>query len=173
MRVGAVIGLVGAGLLLAGCGSGNVDGEAAPEGVAAGEPVFSPCDDIPPEVLREVGVDPASPDRDFGGVEYPGWNRCRWPGTGNSVSVLVTTLSLEEIRSSDNTVDLADHEIDGRAVLVYQDPGDVRRERCNVAMGTGKGASIVRVSVYHVGEGPLPCTLAMQTATALSPAIPE
>lgn len=173
MRLATVVGLISAGLLLAGCGSGEVTGEAAPESVASGEPVFSPCDDIPAEVLRGVGVDPASPDRDFGGVEYPGWNRCRWPGTAYSVSVLVTTLSLDEIRASDNTVDLADDEIGGRAVLVYQDPGDVRRERCNVAMGTGEGASIVRVSVYHVDEGPAPCALAMQTATALSPAIPR
>ncbi|MBM4607287.1 hypothetical protein GS575_33155 [Rhodococcus hoagii] len=43
MRVTAVIGLIGAGLLLAGCGSGTVSGDADAEGTAAGEPVFSPC----------------------------------------------------------------------------------------------------------------------------------
>ncbi len=51
MRVTAVIGLIGAGLLLAGCGSGTVSGDADAEGTAAGEPVFSPCDDIPGEVV--------------------------------------------------------------------------------------------------------------------------
>ncbi len=173
MRVTAVIGLIGAGLLLAGCGSGTVSGDADAEGTAAGEPVFSPCDDIPADLLRQVGVDPSAPDREFGGVEYPGWNRCRWPGNDFSISVLATNLSLDEVRAGSNTVDPADQTIEGRAALIYRDSTDLRGERCNVGLATGTGSSIVPVSVNHPGEGPEPCALATDTATALSPAIPS
>ncbi|QCQ90507.1 DUF3558 domain-containing protein [Rhodococcus sp. SGAir0479] len=172
MRGSAVIGLIAAGLLVAGCGSGTVSGEADAEGTAAGEPVFSPCDDIPSDLLRQVQVDPNSPDRDFGGVDYPGWNRCRWPGRDFSVSVLATTLPLDDIRTSDKTVEERDQQIQGRPALVYRDTSDVRRERCNVAVSTGSASSIVRVSVYHPDQGPEPCELAMQTAAVLSPAVP-
>lgn len=172
MRLAAAVGLIGAGLVLAGCGSEAVSGEADLVGVAEGEPAFSPCDDIPGDLLRQADVDPASPDRDFGGVEYPGWNRCRWPGNDYSVSVLVTTLPLDEIRASDKTVDASDQDVEGRPALAYRDVSDVRRERCNIAMSTGSGSSIVRVSLYHVDQGPEPCALATRTATVLSPAIP-
>jgi hypothetical protein len=173
MRVGAVIGLVGVGLLLAGCGAGDVTGEAAPEGVVAGEPAFSPCDDFPAEVLREVGVDPAAPDRDIGGVKQPGWNRCRWAGSDFSLTVFATTKSMTDIRTNDRNIDQADRNVDGREILVYRESNDVRRERCDVAMRTGDGASIVRVSLFHVEAGADPCSLAVRTAAVLSPSIPE
>lgn len=173
MRVAAVIGLVGAGLLLSGCGSGDVKGEAAPESVAAGEPAFSPCDDIPAEVLREVGVDPDTPDRDIGGVKQPGWNRCRWAGNDYSLTVFATTKSMTDIRTNDRNIDQADSDVDGREALVYRESNDARRERCDVAMRTRDGASIVRVSLFHVESGADPCSLAVRTAAVLGPSIPE
>ncbi|WP_305094541.1 DUF3558 domain-containing protein [Prescottella sp. R16] len=173
MRGTVVVAAIGAALLLAGCGAGSVTGRADAEGTVAGEPAFSPCDDIPDSALIELGLDPGKADRDFSGVQYPGWNRCRWPGSDHSVSVLAGTQSVDEIRRGSNAVDVADHDLDGRAVLTYRDPGDVRRERCNVAIRAGDGTAIVRVSVYNVDAGPEPCSTALQAAATLSPSIPE
>src|SRR6476619_4623520 len=73
----AGVGLVCGALVLAGCGSETVAGEAEAVGTAAGEPVFSPCDDIPDDALRAFGVDPTTESRDILGVKQPGWNVCR------------------------------------------------------------------------------------------------
>ncbi|NKV80807.1 DUF3558 domain-containing protein [Rhodococcus hoagii] len=112
MRVTAVIGLIGAGLLLAGCGSGTVSGDADAEGTAAGEPVFSPCDDIPGEVVGALGVDPATEERDILGVKQPGWNVCGWRGSEYSVSIFATTRTLDEVRTNDRNEDVLPVELD-------------------------------------------------------------
>ncbi|WP_429518011.1 DUF3558 domain-containing protein [Rhodococcus sp. BE178] len=173
MRWVAAVGLIGAGLALAGCGSGTVPGTADPEAVASGEPAFSPCDDVPPDALHAVGVDPSTSERDIDGVKQPGWNRCRWAGTDHSLTVFATTRTWDEIRGNDRNTDLIDQQINGRDVMVYRESTDVRGERCDVAFRAGDGASIVRVSLYNPERSGDPCELAVHTATALEGAIPK
>lgn len=173
MRVTAVIGLIGAGLLLAGCGSGSASGDADVEGTAAGEPVFSPCDDIPVDLLQVAGVDPATAERDIDGVKQPGWNRCRWTADGFSLTVFATTRSISEIRANDRNTDFIDYKVAGRNALAYRETSDLKRERCDVAMASDGGASIVRINVYRADAQSVPCEQALRLATVLSPSIPE
>ncbi|MDH6281537.1 DUF3558 domain-containing protein [Prescottella agglutinans] len=173
MRVGAVVGLVGAGLLLAGCGSGDVTGEAAPQGVAAGEPVFSPCDDIPDDVLRAAGVDPGTESRDIMGVEQPGWKICKWRGNGPFLTVYSTTYTLDDVRANENNVEFTSVDIGGRGGLQYREVTDWDRKSCDVAIESAGGA--VLVSVSDLGGGPRvedPCALAVQTSRVLVSHIP-
>lgn len=173
MRVGAVIVLVGAGLLLAGCGSGDVTGEAAPEGVAAGEPVFSPCDDIPDEAIRALGFDPTTEDRDILGVKQPGWNICGWMGPGPALSVFATTYTLDDVRANDGNTEFALLELDGRNAFTYRELSDKDRRSCDVAVGTSEGA--VLFSASYLGIDAVvedPCAVVTRVAHALVDRLP-
>ncbi|RDI24033.1 uncharacterized protein DUF3558 [Rhodococcus sp. AG1013] len=173
MRLVTVVGLISAGLVLAGCGSEAVSGDAETEGVAAGEPVFSPCDEIPDGLLTKLGLDPATESRDILGVAQPGWKLCRWPGSDHSVTVLATTRTVEEVRANTRNVDFVDQRIGGRESFTYREATDSRRETCDVAFRAGEGTTIVRIGLFEVNQqSGDPCQLAIQTATTLEPVIP-
>lgn len=173
MRVTAVIGLIGAGLVLAGCGSGTVSGDADAEGTAAGEPVFSPCDDIPEEVLLKLQLDPSTESRDILGVEQPGWKLCRWDGNGYILTVFSTTSSMEDVRANDRNTDFRDQSVGGREAFIYHETSDTRQESCDVALKSRDGAAIVRITLSAVDPASIErCQLALDSALALQPAIP-
>lgn len=173
MKVTAAIGLVGVGLLLAGCGSGTVSGDADAEGAAAGEPVFSPCDDIPDDTLVELRLDPSTESRDILGVEQAGWKLCRWDGDGYIVTVFSTTHSVEDVRTNDRNTDFNDQSIGGRDVFTYHEKSDTRQESCDVAMEARDGAAIVRVTLSAVDPVDADrCQLALDSALLLQRAIP-
>lgn len=173
MRVTAVIGVVGVGLLLAGCGSGSVSGDADAQGTAAGEPVFSPCDDIPDEALAEIGLDPATESRDIYGVEQPGWKICGWHGTGAYLSVFSTTYSLDDVRANDNYTGFSDVEVAGRGGVVYRKASETDGRACEVAVPSGEGA--VLLSVAYLGVDPVtedPCSIVERAARRIVDFIP-
>jgi len=173
MRVGAVIGLIGAGLLLAGCGSGDVTGEAAPASGTATEPLFSPCDDIPDESIRALGFDPTTEDRDVLGVKQPGWNICGWMGPGPALSVFATTYTLDDVRANDNNTEFTPLELGGRSAFTYRELSDKDRRSCDVAVGTAEGA--VLFSVSYLGVDAVtedPCSVATRVARELADELP-
>ncbi|WP_137725569.1 DUF3558 domain-containing protein [Prescottella subtropica] len=173
MRGTAAAALIGAGLLLAGCGTGSITGKADAEGAAAGEPAFSPCDDIPDSALIELGLDPATERRDIMGVKQPGWKICKWRGDGPFVSVLATTHTLDEVRANQKNIEFQDVSIDGRDAFQYRETTDVDRTSCDVAVGSDGGAVLVSISDLG-GAAPIedPCGLAVQATTTLAPFIP-
>ncbi|RVW08243.1 DUF3558 domain-containing protein [Prescottella agglutinans] len=176
MRVAAVVGLVGAGLLLAGCGSGDVAGNAAPVDGTAKESVFNPCDDIPDEVVNALAVDLATEERDIIGVKQPGWNVCGWRGSEYSLSVFATTRTLDEVRTNDRNEDFAPVDLDGRSAFTYREVTNVARDSCDVAMGSADGAVLVSIG-FHVLTPPSgpnePCEIAVEAARSISQYVPR
>ncbi|NKR58044.1 DUF3558 domain-containing protein [Rhodococcus hoagii] len=173
MRVTAVIGLIGAGLLLAGCGSGTASGDADAEGTAAGEPVFSPCDDIPDEVLIELGLDPETESPDIMGVKQPGWSICKWQGSGPSLGVAATNHTLRDIQDNSRNTEFREVEISGRQGLTYRETTDIDRRSCDAALATGAG--VVIVSVSYLGVDPVvedPCLVVVRRANHIAQYIP-
>ncbi|MFC7449667.1 DUF3558 domain-containing protein [Rhodococcus daqingensis] len=170
----AGVGLACGALMLAGCGSESVAGEAEPVGAGSGEPVFSPCDDIPDEALRAVGMDPATESRDILGVKQPGWNLCRWNGPDHIMTVFATTHGLDDVRSNKRNTEFAPQLIGGREAFTYREVSDEDRESCDVAIGTERGAVLIRVS-YNFGDRPAedPCQVAVRSAQQLEPSIPQ
>lgn len=174
MRGTAVIGLIGAGLLVAGCGSGTVSGNADPEGTAAGEPVFSPCDDIPDEAVRSLGMDPATESRDIFGVEQPGWKICEWHGTGPYLTVFSTTYTLDDVRANDSYTQFSDVEVGGRDGLTYHKISESDGRTCELALPSGEGA--VLLSVAYLGVDPVtedPCSIVGRAARQFVEFIPD
>lgn len=173
MRGNVVVGLIGAGLLLAGCGSSSVSGNADAEGTAAGEPVFSPCDDIPDEAVRTLGMDPATESRDIYGVQQPGWKICEWHGAGPYLSVLSTTYSLDDVRANDNYTEFSDIEVGGRHGLFFKKVSEGDGRACEVAVSSGTGA--VLLSAAYLGVDRViedPCVIAERAASQFVEYIP-
>ncbi|QBJ97898.1 DUF3558 domain-containing protein [Rhodococcus sp. ABRD24] len=174
MRLGAAVGLIGVGLLLAGCGSGAVSGTPDPEGRAAGEPVFSPCDDIPDDALREMGLDPTTESPDIMGVKQPGWKICKWQGAEPALSVFSTTYTMEDVRSNKKNIEFNPVEFDGRAGLIYRETTDTKRRSCDVALAASGGAALISVS--YLGTDPVaedPCAVAKRRTEGIVQYIPE
>lgn len=176
MRVTAAIGLIGAGLLLAGCGSGTVSGDADAEGVAAGEPIFSPCDDIPDSALAEVGVDLGTESRDIMGVKQPGWKICMWQGESPApaLSVFATNHTLDDVRANPRNVEFAEIQVGDRQAISYRETTDKDRRNCDVALSSGGGA--VLISVAYLGLDAVleePCAVAEHRAQRLAEYIPQ
>ncbi|MGO4203965.1 DUF3558 domain-containing protein [Rhodococcus sp. TAF43] len=168
MRLVTVVGLISAGLVLAGCGSEAVSGDAETEGVAAGEPVFSPCDDIPDDVVRSLGVDPTTKERDIMGVKQPGWNICGWMGAGPSLSVFATNHSLDDVRANQKNTEFTPVDLEGRSGFSYREIADTDRRSCDVAVGTSGGA--VLISVSYLGVDAVvedPCVIATRATRGL------
>ncbi|PTR22936.1 uncharacterized protein DUF3558 [Rhodococcus sp. OK519] len=173
MRVTAVIGLIGAGLLLAGCGSGAVSGDAEAEGTVAGEPVFSPCDDIPDDEIAKLGFDPMTEDRDIMGVKQPGWNICGWMGAGPALSVFATTYTLDDVRKNEKNAEFIPVELNGRTAFSYREKSDEQRRSCDVAISTREGAALISVS--YLGIDPVtedPCSISVRATRALAAYLP-
>lgn len=176
--VGALCAAVIGGAVVAGCGTQPVEGQAGAEGAsarepAAGEPAFSPCDDIPDDTLRAAGVDPATESRDILGVEYPGFNVCSWDGPGYFVGIFATKNSMEEIRSNVRNEAFDEVTVGQRSAVTYREVSDLDRRRCDVAVDSADGVVLVNImfpGVEAVTEEP--CLLAVRTASALDEHLP-
>ncbi|MFC4605813.1 DUF3558 domain-containing protein [Rhodococcus kronopolitis] len=161
-------------VLVAGCSAGTVAGEAGAVNAGSGEPVFSPCDDIPDDTLRAIGVDPASESMDILDVKQPGWTICQWTGTSYSVFVAATDRTVEEFHANPRNTDFASLTLGHREAFSYRETTDTRHENCDVVMRSGDGAAMVRFSL-DTGDpsGTNPCQAAVRTAIQLEPVIPQ
>lgn len=168
--------------LIAGCGSGSMAGEAEVEGGAAGvdggagEPAFSPCDDIPDDALRAVGVDPATEERDIDGIDQPGWNICNWQSADWDLAVFATTRTMGEFRNKGGNESFATAKIAGRTGFTYREASDTRRERCAVAFPSVGGTALVTVGYYGIvkpADSEQPCEVAAKAAELLLSHIPK
>ncbi|QKT10950.1 DUF3558 domain-containing protein [Rhodococcus sp. W8901] len=175
MRLVAAVGLIGMGLVLAGCGSGEVSGKADPEAIAAGEPVFRPCDDIPDDALRGLGADPGTAERDIMGVKQSGWNVCGWSAADYDITVFATTHTLSDIKTNDRNEEFMPVDLGSREGFSYREASDVARERCYVAVESGDGSSILSISfagLVDPRDAQEPCRIATSATHSLLPFIP-
>ncbi|MFD4468311.1 DUF3558 domain-containing protein [Rhodococcus sp. NPDC058505] len=161
-----------AAVAVAGCGT--VSGEAGPEQPTASNPAFDPCDDIPDDAIRAVGMDPATESRDILGVHQPGWNLCGWNNATHFLSVLATNYSIEDVRRNADYESFSDSTIGERSVVQYHDATDRAGTDCDLATASAGGAVVISVS--ESGERPAdqqPCSVVWEAATTLLPFVPE
>lgn len=167
MRVKVVVGgLICTGLLVAGCGT--VSGQAEPENPTFSQPAFNPCDDIPDDAIRSIGLDPGTEDRDILGVNQPGWNLCAWNNTSEFVTVYAGSYALGDIRRNGDFTEFTDIDLDGQHALEFKTVADTRGERCYVAVDARFGVTMVSAMVTsssRVG----PCDYVRDAATVLIP----
>ncbi|SDE23212.1 DUF3558 domain-containing protein [Rhodococcus tukisamuensis] len=168
-------GACGAAVMV-GCGSETVAREAVVAKPTSGltEPVISPCDDIPDEVLRGVGLDPATESRDIRGVKQPGWSVCRWDGIGYIQSVFATTHTLDDFLANKRNTDFQRQEVGDREAYSYREVVDDKRESCDVVLRTADGSTQIRASLNSgTPAAANPCDLALNAARAFDSVIPR
>ncbi|MFD4182880.1 DUF3558 domain-containing protein [Rhodococcus sp. NPDC058514] len=177
MRIrGAASGLLAVCALVTavGCGSESVSGSPSTASPESGQPSFDPCT-IPDEALREVGVDPATEDPDFLGVEATGWEVCGWAADWYFVTVFATTRSIDEVKSNPRNTGFAPAVVGSRNAFTYHEVGgDPDRGLCDVAFGVGNESVLVRVA--KKGSAELrddPCAVAIRTAVGLDDDLPK
>ncbi|WP_245816298.1 DUF3558 domain-containing protein [Rhodococcus maanshanensis] len=161
-------------LMLVGCGSESVAGEAEAVGAGAGEPVFSPCDDIPEETLRAVGVDPVTESPDVAGVKQPGWNVCKWIGPDHGLAVYATTYTMDDVHSNPKFEEFRPIDLGDRKGTTFREVTDKERRHCDVALSSNGGA--VMITITYLGGMQVveePCAVAARTARQLLPHIPS
>jgi hypothetical protein len=169
----ARFGLVCGALVLVGCGSESVAGEAEAVGAGAGEPVFSPCDDIPDEALSAVGMDLTTESPDVAGVKQPGWNVCKWIGPDHGLAVYATTYSMDDVRSNKKFEEFRPIDLGDRTGVTFREVADKERRDCDVALASNGGA--VMITIAYLGGMQVveePCAVAVRTARQLLPHIP-
>lgn len=162
-------------IALTGCGSTSVEGQATTPTPEQGEPAFDPCT-VPDDVLRTVGVDPASARRDIVGVKQPGWSLCGWndPDVSFFVTIFATGMPLDAILANERTVDPAPVDIAGRDAFTIREKSDTRNEHCDVLVTAGPDTLMLRTS-YSKGLPPSesPCPEAIKNAELLEPSLPR
>lgn len=167
-----VLAAVGA-LVLVGCGSTSVEGQAETAKPQAGEPTFDPCS-VPEDVLRTIGVDPASEERDIMDVKQPGWSLCTWSGSNKLITIFATGRTLDEIRANDRFTDFTPVDLDGRSAFTLREVSDTHNQYCDVVFSSGSDTVMIK-SGYYTNRTPPegPCPLAIRNAQILAPSIPH
>lgn len=161
-----------AAALVSGCGT--VSGQAEPENPTASDPAFDPCEDIPDEAIRGIGMDPATEARDILGVHQPGAHICQWSNATNSIAVLSTNYTLDDVRRNPDNEAMTEIEVGGRRALVYRVSWDSPERTCDIAFPSGAGT--VSITASEAGSGPVrqdPCLAVRQSTEALLAFIPE
>ncbi|MDH6680287.1 hypothetical protein M2284_004513 [Rhodococcus sp. LBL1] len=171
VAVVAAVGVLGA----AGCGSTSVEGQATTPTPEQGEPVFDPCT-VPHDVLRAIGVDPASEERDIMDVKQPGWRLCSWNETDRAFyfTIFATGMSIDTILANERTVDPTPIDLAGRNAFTIREKSDTRNEHCDVLVAAGPDTLMVRTDL---GKGlppsESPCPQAIKNAQLLEPSLPR
>ncbi|CRK50453.1 conserved exported hypothetical protein [Rhodococcus sp. RD6.2] len=155
-----------AAALVSGCGT--VSGQAEAEDPTASDPAFDPCEDIPDEALREVGMDPATEGRDILGVHQPGWNLCGWGGESVTLSAYASNYTLDDVRRHPDYVGFEEIELDGSAGLTFRHRAFAEGEICYAAVERPAGLLMVAASMI-TGSDPNVCRFAEDAVVRFMP----
>ncbi len=165
--------LLCAAALVSGCGT--VSGQAEPENPTASDPAFDPCEDIPDEALREVGMDPATESRDILGVHQPGWRICGWNSTTRDyLTVYSTSRSLDDVRRNPDFTGFEAVVVGGRDGMSFREVGDTQAAVCDVATAVaGKAVMFSLEATAPAPPGRDVCADVRELTARLLPHIPE
>ncbi|MBF6468898.1 DUF3558 domain-containing protein [Nocardia beijingensis] len=176
-----VAALAGVVLVSSGCESGT-NGTATPSTVtdtsAATAALWDPCTQVTDQILRQVGVDPATKKSGVVGIEEPGFKVCGWNDPAHpwnySLGVWSTIHTVETFRNKTDNVDFTAVTINGRSGFTFRDQRYDLDEACDLIFPTSFGA--VEVTIFNVsakGRQVPPCERASTAAKVLLPVLPH
>ncbi|MFD1811351.1 DUF3558 family protein [Rhodococcus gannanensis] len=170
-----VAGFVFTSVLLVGCGTETVSGEAvgAPESASAGSGPFDGCVGIPDEALAAAGLDPTkkAPDEESGTL---GWTICTVEGDGVYLMIAGTDMTLDGVRADSLTIDHRDVEVAGRLAVQHRRLYDTVEESCILAFGSAQGVTMLRLDAKLSNSDPGDLCLSLSDrAVGLVPYLPS
>ncbi|QNG19313.1 DUF3558 domain-containing protein [Rhodococcus triatomae] len=107
------------------------------------EGLFDPCS-IPDDALAAAGLDPATEDAGFFGVQRTGWEVCGWTGSWFFIDVLSTSHTFDDVKNNPANTDLAPVDLPGREAVSFRHVSDDDAEVCDVAFPSSSGTITVR-----------------------------
>ncbi|MEV6280096.1 DUF3558 domain-containing protein [Nocardia sp. NPDC051832] len=171
-----VAALTGVVLLASGCNS-KTDGKPEPtttDTSAATTVLWDPCTQISDQVLRQVGVDPATKTSGAAGVEEPGWKICTWNNDDFNLVVFSTFRTVDEFKKKSENVDFVDTTVGGRSGMRYRQVDDKDDRICDLIFPAKQGSFDVMVSNRISSKNKVaPCLRASTAAEALVPLLPS
>ncbi|HEY5857467.1 MAG TPA: DUF3558 family protein [Aldersonia sp.] len=154
-----------------GCGSQTVEGSPT-AATQSGQPSFDPCT-LPDEALVAAGVDPESEDPDFFGVRKLGWNLCKWSAGWYVLGVAATKVPIEAVRENPRNTAITPVSVGARDAFTYREATPDSHEYCDVAYQSTDGPVIIRAEIDGWESQADPCAVAVSSAQALDPFIPQ
>ncbi|GGC60297.1 DUF3558 domain-containing protein [Hoyosella rhizosphaerae] len=141
--------------------------------------VFDPCEDIPDEAVKAVGVDPATKYMSIAGNEnyyekhFPWQRECSWEGPYKWVFIVSADLSIADVAERSIVENVREISINGRAALHYGLLSCGPRVCAEVAFQTGAGSVWVNLNLSSLGDLTLQADdLVLEYAALLEPYLP-
>nr|WP_296780940.1 DUF3558 domain-containing protein [Rhodococcus sp. (in: high G+C Gram-positive bacteria)] len=168
------IAVLGAAIMLAGCGAG-AEGTAVADGPAE---AFDPCS-IPDDAISSTGLDPSTKQVGWiDGIDVPGWVRCAWSGPqGNHWYYFVVLFSdrydITDVEGNPRHYDFSDVEVGSRDGVLFR--YDVTKEKeCDTAFQTSSGVATFAVTTMGgLTTETDPCTAVSKHTTDLETYFPQ
>ncbi|MBJ8342310.1 DUF3558 domain-containing protein [Antrihabitans sp. YC3-6] len=136
--------------------------------------LFDPCTEISDDLLRQMGVDPATEEADLAGVEYPGWKVCSWSGPWYFLTVFVGDKSLDQMRENKSFTKFRDIKIGTRDALQYQSTSSMQDEDCFIGYAVNGGVVMIEVAtMFSEEKAEDPCDVVIRDAIALNSVLPN
>lgn len=136
--------------------------------------LFDPCTEISDDLLRQMGVDPATEEADLAGVEFPGWKVCSWDAGWYFLGVLSGDRTVDEVKSNPSVTNVRNVEIGSRSALEFDTTGDERRDECSVGIVAPQGVIEIHVGAKFLEPKPEdPCAAARRHANELDSFLPR
>ncbi|MEU7633375.1 DUF3558 domain-containing protein [Nocardia sp. NPDC049220] len=162
--------------LATGCGS-SVDGTATTTAKSTDDiQVFNPCTQLSDDVLRRMGLDPATKYVTTDPPEGPAsWRVCGWypPEHKYKVDVMSTSHTLAETRANSKVTILREVTIGSRNGVISQDKSDTQGDSCYVSFPAEQGMFEIAVGWESRAQKPDLCELAVKHAKDLEPNLPK
>nr|WP_043826742.1 DUF3558 domain-containing protein [Rhodococcus opacus] len=162
--------ILAAVLTLSACNQ-SVEGQAGQQ--PKPEITFHPCDGLPPDAIRAVGLDVRPPERDD--TDVPSARGCGYlsnnPNYGITIAARAETF--EDIESSDRFNVLRETQIGGRSALVSDFRGG---SACTVSVAIEPGILEFMIGYSELEEFTTveaACDQATKVATSLAPYFPD
>ncbi|WP_431957159.1 DUF3558 domain-containing protein [Nocardia lijiangensis] len=154
--------------------AGSTEGTATTSTSAAQAALWNPCTELPDDLLRQIGVRPATEESGIAGVHQSGWEICTWAAPKYFLTVFSTSHTTAEVRNKPGNVMFDDVEVADRVATQYRVQGASMDLTCDLLFEARQGAVSVKVG-NKAGEDNLedPCLLANRAAARLVAVLPR
>lgn len=135
--------------------------------------LYDPCT-LPDDALHAIGVDPASAESDFVGVQSEGWEVCDWEADWFYITVFTTDVTVEEFRARPRTADFRAVDVGTRDAHTFRSTAASQLGLCDLVYSSSRGTVLIRADTQaneQIREDP--CTVVLRTAVTLDPYIPD
>ncbi|MEV0033266.1 DUF3558 domain-containing protein [Nocardia sp. NPDC050793] len=166
--------MLGAAVLFAAVGCGGTT-EGTPTTSTAQPALWNPCNEIPDDVLRASGVDPATEESGIAGVHQSGWEICAWRGKTYAITVYATRRTVAEFEKKEGNIEFQDVTVAGRQGRQFKVQGNSKDRHCDILFPVSAGG-VVQLSISNrasLDDLENPCTVAYRIGERIVPVFPR